>query len=45
MNKLITKLFNMNLSNNKKLMIVTSYSSSLGGIVIYTLEYLKKNKL
>lgn len=44
MNKLLTKLFNMNLSNNKKIIIVTSYSGSLGGLVIFSLENIKKNK-
>ena len=43
MNKYIYRLINMNLSNNKKIMIVTSYSSFLGGFVIYSLEHIKNN--
>jgi hypothetical protein len=45
MNKLLTRLINMNFSNNHKIMIVTSYSGSLGGIIILSLENVKNNKL
>jgi hypothetical protein len=45
MNKLLTRLINMNFSTNQKIMIVTSYSGSLGGLVIFSLENIKNNKL
>ncbi len=33
MNRFLKKIININLSDNKKIMIVTTYTTSLGGIV------------
>jgi len=43
MNRFLKKIININLSDNKKIMIVTTYTTSLGGIVVNLLESLNKN--
>ena len=42
MNRFLKKIININLSDNKKIMIVTTYTTSLGGIIVNLLESLKK---